>query len=628
MVLRCFQAATGCRAIGLLAALTCAAFPATPSRGQNLGSLTTVVSTGAYFAQDTNSCSIDHDNLISQNFTNAGAQNTDEYLAFYNTSDHIEIGRRTFNISTGTWGSWTVDSASSTGTGSGTNTYTISSSDIGDDHDVIAMGIDPNGNLHISWDMHNVTLNYAISNAAITGTSAFGSGGFLRLNKQSSTTAPTLFPSSGSTTNEVTYPEFFNVPGTGQLIFAYRNGGAGGGSGNGNQYLNPYNASANTWVNNFMINGELTSVNAYLNGFAYDTNGNLITTWTWRATPNWQTNSNIMFAQSPDNGATWYQQGGATQYALPIIQNMSAGGAAAQVGQIIENIPQNDSFINQTSEAIDNFNRPMVATYLTPGWNPSTNSGNPNRQYMLFYYNGSQWLSSQVSNRASDTSIDTGGGDVRDLGRPIVLVDKQNRVLVVTRSEDTGMGKFNQSTVKNNIVIYYSTNLYTSLTPTWTTLTLDSASMGNYEPTYDENMWKTYGILDLFYEPTGLSGETSAGVSVLEWNEEQFFAVKGDLNNDGKVTNLDVQSMINALLNPAGYEAANGLTGPDLKTLGDVNGDGVFNSADIVALEQQLTGNGGSSLSSVPEPAAWELLAAGTFLLAYGRRRGWRVTAI
>jgi hypothetical protein len=510
------------------------------ARAAGLGTLTQVSNISAYDAGDTNSCAIDHNNLISVNFTSGGVQETNQFIAFYNSSRHIEIGRRTFNSSTDAWSTWTVASTSSTGTSSGTGTYTISSSDIADDHDVIALGIDPNGDLHMSWDMHNVTLNYALSSASVMG-ATFGAvsrgTNFLTLDKQTATTAPTLFASAGATTNEVTYPEFFNVPGTGQLIFAYRNGGAGGGSGNGNQYINPYDATTGTWTNNFAINGEQTSVNAYLNGFAYDSSGNLVTTWTWRASPNWQTNSNIMIAQSPNNGVTWYQQGGTTQYALPIIQDTSAGGTTEQVGQIVWALPQGTSFINQTSMAIDKNNRPIVATYWAPGANGTTDytqpvsaTNNPNLQYMLVYYDGTQWRDSQVSHRTSDAAFDGNAASfVRDLGRPIVLVDKQNRVLVVTRSEENGQGTLaNGSEPGNNIVIYFNNDLITGNIVNdadWQSLTLDTANMGNYEPTYDENMWKTYGILDLFYEPSDLSGQGATPVSVLEWNEQQFFAV-------------------------------------------------------------------------------------------------------
>jgi hypothetical protein len=344
-----------------------------------------------------------------------------------------------------------------------------------------------------------------------------------------------LFPSGGSTTNEATYPDFYNIPGSNDLLFAYRNGGAGGGSGNGNEYFNVYDPQTKTWTNNLVINGELTSVNAYLNNLVYTSTGNLLMSWTWRATSNWQTNSNIMFAQSPDNGTTWYQQGGATKYDLPIIQKTVGGPGGdtdtKSVAQVVENIPENDSFINQTSMTVDANNNPFIASYDTPNWNPSNDTGNPNRQYMLWYYTGTQWKTSQVSDRTSDTSIDTSGNDVRDLGRPLVLIDSAGRVLVVTRSENTAMGDFDSSAVdgpdENNIVVYWNTvsSLDSADPMAWQSIALDSANMGESEPTYDSTLWNQDGILDLMYEPTDVNSSSAPQtLQVLEWNESAYFA--------------------------------------------------------------------------------------------------------
>ena len=243
--------------------------------------------------------------------------------------------------------------------------------------------------------------------------------------------------------------------------------------------------------------------------------------WTWRSTPNWQTNSNIMFAQSPDNGTTWYQQGGHD----PVHPaDHPIGAPASSVGQVIKAIPQGSSFINQTDMTVDHDNNPIVATYFAPGWNTATNSGDPNRQYMLVYYDGSQWKTTQVSNRTSDTAIDASGNDVRDLGRPIVLVDKQGRVLVVTRSEDTSMGSYaNPATPNNGVVVYYSSD-FSSGNPTWNSVTLDDANLGAWEPTYDSTLWATQNTLSLLYEPISLSGETTSTVKTLDWDEQAFFS--------------------------------------------------------------------------------------------------------
>ena len=444
--------------------------------------------TNGYYTADTNSCAIAVNNLWTDTASNY------QFAAYYTTASEIMVARRQVGAA-----AWQVYDSG------------IADSTVSDDHDVIAIAVDSAGYMHMSWGMHNITLQYAISNTPVTG-AALNS---ITFTQQTAANDPTLFPNSGADTNEVTYPQFYTIPNSSNLLFTYRNGGSGGGSGNGNQYFDVYNPSTKTFSHNFVINGELTSVNAYLNRLVFDSNSNLLMSWTWRATPNWQTNSNIMFAQSPDVGTTWFQQGGGPQYTLPIIQS---GTPASSVGQIIETIPQNSSFINQTSMTVDNSNNPLIATYLAP------NSGNPNRQYVLYYYSGGQWRSTQVTNRTSDTSVDTTGNDVRDLGRPIVLVDKQGRVLVIGRSEDTAMDTFGNTTTPNNdIVAYYSTNL-SSGNPTWNSLTLNTTDMGEYEPTYDQNLWQTQNKLSLFFEPVGLTGQASGPVQTLDWNEQAYFS--------------------------------------------------------------------------------------------------------
>jgi hypothetical protein len=542
------------------------------------GVFITPVATNAYGATDTNSCAIDVNNLITDgNY---------QFMAYYNTSDQIMIARRSLGSN-----NWT----------SLYSGYTVTSSDIADDHDVISMDVDANGDMHMVWGMHNVPLNYAIS-APVTG-----SNFSLSFTTQTSTNDPSLFPSSGSTTNEVTYGQFYTIPNSADLLFAYRNGGSGGGSGNGNEYFDLYNPRSRTFSQTYAIDGELTSVNAYLNSMAYTTTGNLLASWTWRATPNWQTNQNIMFAQSPTNGSTWFEQGGSTQYDLPIIQTTtSADRDTKSVAQVIDSIPQGDSFINQTSMTVDLNNNPLIATYYSPGWTATSataGSGNPNRQYMLVYYDGSTWRTSQVSNRTSDTAVDYSGNDVRDLGRPIVMVDKQGRVIVVTRSENTSMGSnTNPATPNNDIVVYWNTtaSLDSASPSPWQSITLDTANMGQYEPTYDSTLWQEDNILDLFYEPVGLTGETQATVQVLQWNEQYYFnPILGDADGNGTVDATDLAILQKYL----GQSVTGGYAN------GDFNDDGIVNVDDF-ALYQEGLAKYNASLVSVPEPALLAIFLA------------------
>lgn len=553
------------------------------------------VTSSAYGANDINSCAIDHDNII----TNGDYQ----YIAYYGSVSRgyapLMLARRDLTVPGSAFSLLNTGLNISQSGNSNGNT-------LSDDHNVIAMGIDSNGLMHLAWGMHNTPLSnstgagYYISDAAVNG-SAWSSAS-IQFTKQTS------LVSGGPNENEVTYPDFLNLPGSDTLLFSYRQGGAGGGSGNGDQYFDRYNPATGTFTQTRVLDGMDDNINAYLNNLTYDSNGNLLMSWTWRSTPNWQTNSNIMFAQSPDNGVSWFQQGGDVSYTLPIRRSS---------GETIWPLPQNTSFINQTSMTVDQDDNPIIATYWAPGTNGTTNANqpvssvnNPNLQYMLVYYDGTQWRTSQVSDRTSDTTFDTGGGYVRDLGRPIVMTDREGRVLVVTRSEDTGQGSYsNPSTVGNDIVVYYNTttSLDSDDPAPWQTVTLDSANMGDYEPTYDSTRWATDNILDLFYEPEGLSGENTGAVSVLEWDEQAYFKpIMGDTNSDGKVNLADYDT----ILANFGKHVTNEYAG------GDLNGDGIVNADDWALFTEGLAEYDASSGQSVPEPGA-ALGFAGLFLLLW-----------
>ncbi|HZZ27325.1 MAG TPA: dockerin type I domain-containing protein [Pirellulales bacterium] len=92
----------------------------------------------------------------------------------------------------------------------------------------------------------------------------------------------------------------------------------------------------------------------------------------------------------------------------------------------------------------------------------------------------------------------------------------------------------------------------------------------------------------------------------------------GDLNRDGHVDASDIIPMMQALTNLSSYEQTHGgLTDSQVTLLGDLDGNGKFTNTDLQALLNYLT-NGSGSISSVPEPASFLLLALTT--LAVGRQ--------
>ncbi|MGA7673720.1 MAG: BNR-4 repeat-containing protein [Rhizomicrobium sp.] len=361
-----------------------------------------------------------------------------------------------------------------------------------DDHNIVAMAIDNNGFLHLSWGMHNAPLAYAVSAAPVLG-HAFGMRGKLAFKRARMI---------GAQEDEVTYPEFFQAL-DGTLMFTYRNGGVGGGSGNGNQYINAYDAKTKTWrrVGDPMVDGISTSMNAYTNGMAADSRGTLFASWTIRETPDWQTNHDIYLACSSDNGRTWFSADG--KALGPTIDRTKSDALAK-----IVSLPMHSSLINQTSMTIDRDGNPLIATW----WAPRADN---TRQFMLVWRDGASWRTSQISHRAPGEAYDATSAAVRQMGRPIVLTDKAGRVLVVTRASDAGRSIEDTS---NKLVVYWSQDRIN-----WSSVVLPTANPGAWEPTYDSALWNKQNKLSLFFQPVGL-GADSSPVSVLTWDEEAYFA--------------------------------------------------------------------------------------------------------
>jgi hypothetical protein len=300
---------------------------------------------------------------------------------------------------------------------------------------------------------------------------------------------------AASNENSVTYPQFYNLPGGmrgGDLLFFYRNGG----SGDGNAFLNRYDATTGTWtpLAHPLVDGLTSSVNAYPNTLAFDSTGRLHMTWTDRSTPAFQTNHNIYYACSPDEGRTWTKMDG-TPYALPITE------ATAEVAVAI---PEQSTLINQASMTVDKAGRPVVATW----WAPRAAEGDHTRQYMLAWYDGTAWKSSPITRRPHEPKQTD--ATVRELARPIVLVDGANRTLVVLRYKERG----------NVVTIAHSENR-----TEWQFVDLTAEPLGTWEPTHDAELWQRESKLHLLHQPVGL-GQLSSTTSVLEWDARAFFDLR------------------------------------------------------------------------------------------------------
>ncbi|KQM71435.1 neuraminidase [Pedobacter sp. Leaf216] len=350
---------------------------------------------------------------------------------------------------------------------------TLYKGDATDAHKSISIMVDGDGFLHIAWGQHNNNLNYAKSVSA----------GLLTLgNKQ---------PMLSVKENKVSYPEFYKLA-NGDLLFFYRDGG----SGNGNLMINRYSLQTKKWtrVQDGMINGE-GERNAYWQ-VAVDLVGTIHLSWVWRESPDVASNHDLCYAKSTDGGLTWLKSTG-EKYAMPI---------TATNAEYALKIPQKSELINQTSMFADAKGNVFIAGY----WH-DVNESVP--QYHLVFKTGEDWKVSNLKFRKTAFSLSGTGTKKIPISRPQIVVwskGKQYAAGLLFRDAERG----------NKVSVAINEALGSE---NWNIKDLSQTSMGEWEPTYDTELWKSKKILSLFLQNvTQVDGEGKADqaptkVQVLDW---------------------------------------------------------------------------------------------------------------
>ena len=357
----------------------------------------------------------------------------------------------------------------------GSDRWTVSRTpyvnDVTDAHNAIAIAVDGRGVLHVAWAEHNRPLHYA---RAVRP-------GSLELGPPEGMT--------GAREGRVTYPQFYRLPG-GDLLCVFRDGQ----SGSGDVLVNRYDRRTRRWrvLHHPLIAGE-GKRNAYVNLLAIDARGGWHVSWVWRDSPDVASNHDVLYAHSPDQGRNWRTASG-SRYTLPI---------TARTAETAWHVPKGSELINQTSMTVDRLGRPVIATY----WREE---GAAVPQLRVVWHDGAVWRSSQVGERRLAFRLSGGGTKRIPLSRPQVLATRRGEVLVVYRDAERGGG----------ITLARSGD---AARERWTATDLMSASVGQWEPTYDIDRWRASNTLSLFVQRVGQGdGETleqmaPQPVRVLEW---------------------------------------------------------------------------------------------------------------
>ncbi|MBB2144895.1 neuraminidase [Pedobacter sp. LMG 31464] len=345
--------------------------------------------------------------------------------------------------------------------------------DATDAHKSISIMIDGAGYLHLAWGQHNNNLNYARS--VKPESLVFG-------NKE------TML---GLKENKVSYPEFYKLA-NGNLLFFYRDGG----SGNGNLMINRYDVQTKTWkrLQDNLIDGE-GKRNVYLQT-AIDAKGTIHLSWVWRESPDVASNHDLCYAKSTDGGLTWQNSDG-VKYQLPI--------NAANAEYALK-IPQNSELINQTSMFADENGNPFIATY----WR---NQGESILQYHIVYKTGKNWAVNTLAFRKTAFSLSGGGTKKIPISRPqLISWSSKNTISCALVFRDIERG--------NKVSIAISQDITKE---DWVCNDLTSFSVGEWEPTFDTELWIAKKRLDLFVQKVeqvdgeGKANATPTKVQVLTW---------------------------------------------------------------------------------------------------------------
>ena len=133
----------------------------------------------------------------------------------------------------------------------------------------------------------------------------------------------------------------------------------------------------------------------------------------------------------------------------------------------------------------------------------------------------------------------------------------------------------------------------------------ESARVSLDAGTYTLNGGAVLGL----HGPGAISGDFDLSMTVVP-------ELAGDMNLDGVVDTADVAALVLALTDPAAYMAQYGVDEATMIALGDINQDGAFDTADVAPFVQLLV----SGDTSVPEPGSMALLALGALVLLRRRR--------
>jgi hypothetical protein len=339
-----------------------------------------------------------------------------------------------------------------------------------DQHNTYALAVDKNGYIHIAGNMHGNPLRYIISKNP-EDIASWETGTMIGTQEDSST-----------------YPVFVLMPNQ-DLLFFYRDGS----SGNGNTYVNLYDTDEKKWKRQSQIfNGSETDENAYINRVAVDYNtGDIHLMYCWRKTGASDTNNDICYCLSKDEGKTWGKTDG-TLYDRPIKHSTSE--------IVVDTEDSGSGLLNQNGLDVDANGNPHGCFMMY--------DKNGYTQYYHIWYDGTEWHNDKITNW--DYRMEFSGGFTKgEICRPSIAISKENRIFVIYRNSNLSQNTLRMMEILQDRVIDFDV------------VKLD---LQNYEYTFDYKTLKDNDKL-ISIVSNAIAGDWITNSSKKEWWTTQYTAL-------------------------------------------------------------------------------------------------------
>lgn len=281
------------------------------------------------------------------------SQGKRQYIAYYNAERNMVVGQRELDDEKF---SLHILKRTTRETAAGTSTI------LGwDSHNFVTLGIDRQGFIHLSGNMHACPLTY-----------------FRSTKPNDISSLEQVMEMTGANEKRCTYPHFV-LTREGDLLFHYRDGG----SGDGNEIYNTYSVDTKKWSR--LLDTPLTYGEGLMN--AYQSEPTLMADnwyhvyWVWRDTPDCSTNHDLSYMKSPDM-KNWYNAFG---------EKIKMPATLSDKSIIVDPIPVKGGIINLAARlCLDENNKPLFA------YHKYDQSGN--LQFYVAQISNKQWISKQITN--------------------------------------------------------------------------------------------------------------------------------------------------------------------------------------------------------------------------------------